>query len=163
MVSINSIIAVRYIDALYFTNKNIDFGGFPEHVTMGRIFKKEEDYIGVSFSDKNSFPQKGLLLPTGSLILDAKKSKKFTPEIKTGIVGVFWKDITYFDNDKLPKDCTTIYTEGEFFSTQKEALIIKNPKTIKIGEIVSGHPEKRKKIYFCAIPWSIITSIENYD
>lgn len=170
------IVVLKYIDALYYDQdiKTPDFNGFQEHVAIGKIFANKKDCVAISFSEREGKPIKGLFLPKGSLILSENDKKNKDTEIrkqssrfkKGNAVGIYWIDITYFDNGQVPGSCTSMYTEGKIFSFDERALVIKNPQTLKIkGGKVSSHPKYEYEDYvsFCAIPWSLITNLQNYD
>jgi hypothetical protein len=164
----NPTVAVRYIDAVYFLKgekiPTEDFK-FAVHVAIGKA-NSFDDHIILSFTwDKKNNPKEGLLLPRSALLLENKPVHNFLETIKflkvNTIVGVYWKDIVYFENTAVPKESTTMYTEGKISWISNDAIGIENPKTIKIKEEMSNHP--RDEVIFCIIPKSLITNLDIYD
>ena len=159
------VIFIKYIDSLYYTEKKLKYNGFKPHVAIGQLILKSNEHITISFTEKNGIAETGLLIPKKALIFQKRKesiinnldhSKKINSE-----VGVFWKDIVYFSDSKIPKECTSMYSEGKLFFENHEVIIVKNPETIKIKKKIENHP--RIKVYFIAIPKPLITNIEIYD
>lgn len=161
----NQVITIQYIDALYFTEKKLDYNNFVIHRAIGKLISFN-DHITISFIEKNKLPEKGLLLPKEALILE-KRSNKFNQELenlssKVGIdIGIYWKDIVYFIKGKVPDECTNMYSEGILFSTTPDAVIVKNPGTIMVKKKIGNHP--KEKTTFIVIPKSFITNVELYD
>ena len=81
-------------------------------------------------------------------------------EIGTGL-GIYWDDIVFFDNGKLPKQPTEMYTEGKIHKITKNAIIISNPITIKIKKKLENHPQQ--KATYAAIPFNLIKSVDKYE
>lgn len=168
----NQIIAIRYIDAFYSKNKKL--GGIKSitHYSVGGLISASKDFIVVSFVEKEGVPWKGLLLPYVALIFNKKSKISETTGVKNKIkkikknilVGVFWKDLVYFESGILPSSYSLMYTEGKIYSITAEAIIIKNPETIKIApKKAVNHPKKKVNISFLIIPRGFITDIEIYD
>ena len=162
-----SIVAIRYRDALYFTKKIIKDTNLPIYVAVGRPIVSN-DHVVISFTEENGISIRGLLVPNEALILEKEKTlaKVDMPSspYQTGQdVGIFWKDIVYFENRKVKNQPTQVYTEGQFFSQTSDAVIIKDPETITIkrGDI-DNHPNKIKPTFFI-VPKVLITGIELYD
>lgn len=155
------IIFIEYIDALYYTDR-LGFKDFPRHFCIGNLVEKTKKHILISFIEKGKgLIEEGLLIPTEALINQKnKKIKKFNLKVKEKI-GIFWKDIVYFKNNKIPKESTLAYSEGDVFSTTRDAVILKSAKTILIKEKIINHPKKSVK--FVVIPKVFITSIEKYE
>lgn len=160
-------VAIRYIDAFYSTKEKIESIKFTVHIAVGK-FRVFDDHVVIIFKEEDNLPKEGMLIPKQALILkDNNKSKLDFDDLdlhskKGSILGVFWKDIVYFEDGNIPEKCTTIYTEGELFSITFEAIVIKNPETIKIKtEEVRNHPENKPRFYI--IPKSFIVDIEFYD
>lgn len=162
----NTIIAVRYIDAFYSTRNELKSMKFITHIAVGKpiVFS---DYVTIIFKEEKNLPKEGILIPKESLILEDNEIKLKFDDLnlyskKSSNIGVFWKDIVYFENGNMPDKCTIIYTEGELFSVTPEAIVIKNPETIKIKtKEVRNHPDKKPRFYI--IPKSFIVDIEFYD
>ena len=161
------IYALKYKEACYFKRKvkqlNKKFK-FVEHVCLGYL-KIKNDCLVVSFEQKNDKqPVRGLIIPRSSIILKPKiKAKKHIDieKIKTGDkVEIFWKDISYFEEGIKNINSSLMITTGELFLKNSEAVILKNTQTIKVGEKIRRHPER--KISFCAIPQTVIYNIKTY-
>jgi hypothetical protein len=159
----NNIIVAKYIDALYFKqNEKLDFTEFRTHVAIGELIKSNNYHI-LCFTKKNGRVDTGLLLTHESVISNKSKIDDNNYSYIIGIdVGVYWNDIVYFINGKIPKICTKAYTEGKLFRVTLNAIIIENPKTILLKEKAINHPAD-KKLSYCVIPKSFITDIQFYD
>src|SRR3989344_2056125 len=78
------------------------------------------------------------------------------------VVGIFWKDIVYFENGKIPNKPTQMYTEGQIFLQTPDVIILKNPETLTIEhDQTHNHPQVKPTFY--TIPKVLITEIEFYD
>lgn len=170
--NMNQIIAIRYIDAFYTKEKKLGSDKIIIHHTIGKLFATTKEFTAISFTEKNNIPWRGLLLPRESLIFDARKKTSELPnvgdkisKIKTNTsVGIFWKDIVYFENGIVPEFPPLMYTEGEVFSISTRAVIIQMPQTITITpKQITNHPEGQNDITLIIIPRSLITDIEIYD
>lgn len=160
------IVVIRYRDALYDTRKQIKDFILPVYVAVGNLIVSE-DYIIIYFTEENNLPTRGILVPNEALILE-KKAKLVKVEIPNLTnqtvrdIGIFWKDIVYFENGKIPNKSTQMYTEGQFFSQTMDAIILKDPETLTIKKD-DAHNHPRVKPTFYAIPKVLITGIELYD
>jgi len=158
-------ITIRYIDAIYFTNKYCEYKKLTTHIALGKLVSCD-NCIMISFVENNGIPKKGLLVPKEALILKEKILNKNSDILKdlssykNSNIGVYWKDVVYFENN-IPNECTQMYSEGELFSEDSEIIIIKNPITIKIKNKIDNHP--KVKVFFIVIPKLFVTSIEFYD
>ena len=170
--NMNQIIAIRYIDAFYSKEKKLDSAKIIAHYAVGKLFATTKEFTAISFTEKNNIPWRGLLLPHESLIFDARKKTSELPNVVDKIskikthtsVGIFWKDIVYFENGIVPKFPPLMYTEGEVFSISARAVIIQMPQTITIiPNQITNHPEGQNDITLIIIPRSLITDIEIYD
>ncbi|MFA5888849.1 MAG: hypothetical protein WCW47_00315 [Candidatus Paceibacterota bacterium] len=160
-----NIVVARYIDALYFKkNEKLDFSQFKTHIAIGELV--DNNNIIFCFTKKNKKPNTGLLLTQESIVFKKNKKNKlynFNYLSKIGVnVGIYWNDIVYFVNGKIPEMCTKAYTEGKLFSVTSNAIIIKDPKTILLKKKVINHPADEKQSY-CVIPKSFVTDIQFYD
>ncbi|MDP2692942.1 MAG: hypothetical protein Q8O88_04855 [bacterium] len=160
------IVAIRYRDALYYTRKEIKDFILPVYVAVGNLIVSK-DYIIIYFTEEKNLPIRGILIPNEALSLE-KKEKRVVVKIPNIInqtareVGVFWKDIVYFENGKIPNKPTQMYTEGQFFLQTSDVIILKNPETLTI-ERGSMHNHPRVRPTFYTIPKVLITEIEFYD
>ena len=113
------IIAIKYTDALYYTEKKLGHTKLQTHVAVGKIAVFSDEYIALSFVEKNNIPEKGLLVPKEILILKDNNYQNFKKinlsAKKNSNIGVYWKDIIYFENGKIPNQPTIVYTEGKLF------------------------------------------------
>ena len=160
-------VAIRYIDAFYSTKEKIESIKFTTHITVG-VLRVFDDHVVIIFKEEDSLPKEGMLIPRQALILeDNSKSELDFNDLdlhskKGSVLGIFWKDIVYFESGNIPDKCTTIYTEGELFSVTPEAIVIKDPETIKIKtEEIRNHPKNKPRFYI--IPKSFVVDIEFYD
>ena len=161
------IIAIRYIDALYFKkDEKFSFDKFKTHVAVGKLVSFN-NHIMLCFTERGGLCQTGLLIPKEAIILEKENmlSNVDIHDLQSKIgsdIGLFWKDIVHFVKGKMPNHCPVMYSEGEFFSSTTDAIIVKNPETIITGqERPLNHPPE--KASFVVIPKSIITDIEFYD
>ncbi len=165
----NEIIAIRYIDACYSEKKKLSSSKLITHYSIGKLISATKDFLVISFTEKDGIPWRGLLLPHGALVFDKKNKISEVVGIKNKIkkikkktsIGIFWKDLIYFENGVLPKSYSLMYTEGELFSVTSSSVIIKNPETVNItpGKL-ANHPKTRP--FFYMIPKHLITDIEVY-
>jgi len=162
-----SIVTIRYRDALYYTRKQIKDFFLPIYVVVGNLIVSE-DYIIIYFTEKETLPIRGILIPNEALILEGKKVKQVEIKIpnisnqKVQDVGIFWKDIVYFENGKIPNKPTQMYTEGQIFLQTPDVIILKNPETLTIEhDQTHNHPQVKPTFY--TIPKVLITEIEFYD
>lgn len=159
----NPISAIRYTDAIYFTQKEIKYVRSKTYVAIGRLLVSK-DFITISFTDKNNHALRGLLVPNEALILGIPlKFKRHDFSCKVGDeIGIFWKDIVYFENGKIPKNPTKTYTEGKFYSQDSDVVVIKDPETTSLtSRGTRNHPERKPSFYI--IPKRLITGVEIYD
>jgi len=163
--------ALKYIDALYFEDEQEfkKFKTFSEHITIGWLGKSSKEKVELIFNKVDEKPKSGILLPVGSLIFtdafhrENQNIKKEEKNFSKKTVGVYWRDIVFFDNFQIPNELTDMYTEGEIFSDSGDFVVIKNSSTIKIvDKKLKGHHQE-KEILYCIIPKSFICSIEYYD
>jgi hypothetical protein len=163
--TMKNIVAIRYTDASY-TEKNIKQIGLPVYISIGEL-QVFTDHLVVVFNKKNGLPDEGLLIPKNAIIVNktqhALKSKDMYLRMKEGqTVGIFWTDIVYFTNGRIPKKCSTMYTEGTISSVTSDIIVIKNPETLSITDTkVENHPSDKASFYI--IPKSLITSLELYE
>ena len=76
-------------------------------------------------------------------------------------VAVYWKDIHYYNDNKLHKP-SLAYTEGILFFESTKYIYIKYPTTIITNEYESyNHPLIKPK--YCCVPRTLVTSIEYYE
>lgn len=170
--SMNKVVFVRYVDASYFEEKKLPNDKFIIHHAVGKIIASPKESVMLCFTKRNGIPWSCLLLPCGALILDKKNEVIEVARIKGKInklekntsVGVFWKDIVYFQNGVIPQAPSLMYTEGKVFSVTRDAVIIKDPETMNItpGKL-TDHPRELTRISFMLIPRKLITDIEVYD
>lgn len=163
-----NIVAIKYIDALYYKKyEKLKFTELTTHVAMGEVISISDDHLTLSFVNKNGIPEKGLLIPKNALIFekDTLISKKFNlSDSHIGFdIGVFWNDLVYFQNGKIPRQCTHMYSEGKLFSVTNNTLIIKNPETIKVREKNVAGNHLGREISLVIIPKSLIANFELYD
>src|SRR3989344_5503994 len=143
-----SIVTIRYRDALYYTRKQIKDFFLPIYVVVGNLIVSE-DYIIIYFTEKETLPIRGILIPNDS-------------NQKVQDVGIFWKDIVYFENGKIPNKPTQMYTKGQIFLQTPDVIILKNPETLTIEhDQTHNHPQVKPTFY--TIPKVLITEIEFYD
>ena len=161
------IVAIRYRDASYLAKRIIKGTTLPIYVAVGRPITSKNHVI-ISFTEENGTPIRGLLVPKEALILveEEKKTKKvdmqnFLPPNNSD-VGIFWKDIVYFENGKIPNKPTQMYTEGQLYLQTSDSLVIKNPETIIIKKDNMGNYPKIKPTFFF-VPKVLITGIEFYE
>ena len=159
------VVAIRYIDALFFTKKNIKDMGLKTYIALGHPAVSKNHTI-ISFTREGGFPIRGLLIPNETLVLEKQKILKKLDIPKSQSrggcdTGVFWKDMVYFENGKIPNQFAQMYTEGKFFSQTSDAIVIKNPETIEIKKgNIDNYP--KVKTTFFIIPRALITGIELY-
>lgn len=164
----DNIVAIRYIDAIYYTrSEKLNFTDFTTHIAIGNLVAVSNDHVTLSFVEKNKIPEKGLLIPKTALIFEkekyvSKRDKFNFSNLNTGSdISIFWNDLVYFQNSGIPDQCTPMYSEGKLFSLTPNAIILRESNTIKIKEKgVSMHPDRHTS--FVVIPKSFITSIEFY-
>lgn len=77
-------------------------------------------------------------------------------------ISAHWEDIVYFQNGKIPKIPTKMYTEGVFVEFRNGVIVIDNPETLLFakGKKVKNHPEKQPRRYH--IPIQLITQVTQY-
>ena len=161
----NNIVIIEYIDALYITEKKLDYNNLVIHRAIGKLISSNND-ITISFTEKNGLPESGLLIPREALILK-KKNNKFNQELEDlsskigNDIGLFWKDVVYFIKGKMSEKCTPMYSEGKLFLTTPDTIILRNPETLMVRKKIDNHP--KEKTTFIIIPKSFITNIELYD
>lgn len=170
--SMNKVVFVRYVDASYFEEKKLSNDKFITQYASGKVIAFSKESVTLCFTKKNGVPWSGLLLPHGALILDKKNEISEMARVKSKInklekkasVGVFWKDLVYFQNGVIPQAPSLIYTEGKVFSVTNDAVIIKDPETMNItpGKL-TDHPRELTRISFMLIPRKLITDVEIYD
>lgn len=168
----DQIIAIQYIDAFYFEENKLSNDKFITHYSVGKLINVSKKFVTLSFTEKDGIPWSGLLLPCEALVLDKGNEIPELSRIKSKInkiekntsVGVFWKDIVYFENGIVPQSPSLIYTEGKVFSITADAVIIKNPETMNVtpGKL-TDHPRELTYISFIVIPRKLITDVEIYD
>ncbi len=166
----DQIVAIRYIDAFYSEEKKLSSSKFITNYSVGKLVSTTRDFIVLCFAEKDGIPWRGLLLPHEALIFDEKNKTSEPANVKNKVkkikkntpVGVFWKDLVYFENGVLPSSYSLMYTEGKVHSITSKAIIIRNPETINItpGKL-ANHPKIRP--FFYVIPRYFITDIETYD
>jgi len=166
------IVALRYIDAFYSEKRTLRKKEFTPHIAVGELVFVSPDSGTVSFTEEDGIPEKGLLLPREAIVFEKKNRKRSAgtntlaaavKKLKNGdAIGIFWKDIIYFEKGIVPQSCAVMYTEGKLHAVTADAVIVKNPETIRVkpSKIVN-HPLTRPLFY--VIPRSFITSIERYD
>lgn len=163
-----NISAVRYVDAFYYTKDEemLNTQAIP-HVAVGELLQYPEHII-IIFSKFDDLPERGLVIPKSALILEEnQKNEKVSEKAfhKKESVGLYWEDVVYFGNGKIPNTPTTMYTEGTIISETKEVVVIQHEDTIAIGDNgIKNHPKPSKpKPYIFVIPKKIITSVEIYE
>lgn len=162
-----SIVAVRYVDAFYSNEKVIKDARLQQHVVVGELLSSTQKHIAVVFVKEGALPNRGLLIPKESIVferanLKIKRRIRVIRPLKNAPVGIFWRDLVYFENGVLPRECSSMYTKGRVHSVTKDAIVIKNPKTVKItprGTI--NHPKHKPAFY--VIPQALIVRIESHD
>lgn len=158
--------AIRYVDAFYTDDSSALVSSaivLPVHVAVGSATLSSDDELVLSYSKEGGKPQKGLRLPLAALILKDKEQKRQIPHLEKGQeIGVYWKDIVYFENGNVPAECSTMYTEGKIFHLASNALVVVNPETIRtVSGKVGNHPERNPAYY--VIPFSFIQNIEYHE
>lgn len=156
-------ITIKYIDALYYTSNKIVYENLSTHIAIGKLFSYSNDNIKIFFSEKNNKPESGLVLPLSTLIFDNNKNLKFKYfSIKRGeTVGVYWNDITFFTNGRVPDSYTEMYTEAKIFDEKDDVIILKNPITLMLKNKIQNHP--KTSATYAVIPKVMISDIQIYD
>jgi len=159
----NKFVAIRYIDALYYTETVLDYTVFPVHITVGNLIDLTQDIL-ISFTERNGEPCEGLRIPKKALVLNEKKEDTLSDlSFRVGLdIGLYWKDVVHFTDCQIPEACTPMYSEGLLLEVTSDAYIIKDPNTIKIGKKIANHPLDGKPT-FIVIPKSFVTDIKFYD
>lgn len=169
----NTLVAIRYVDAQFSFSKKPK-SSLPIYYTIGKLSRVYKDHVIVSYSAKNAKVQTGMLIPLSAIIFE-KNRKKYQhtypfpiKKIKKGLpMGIAWKDITHFKNDSVPKGLTEAYTEGKYFSSNKEQIIIQKPTTLLLKkEGVYNHPHtfsSNQEPEFLSIPKNFVTRIDYYE
>ena len=166
----DQVIITRYIDAFYSEEKKLSSNKHITHYSLGKLVSTSRDFIVVAFVEKNNIPWRGLLLPREAIVLkknrvsESTRIKNKIKKIKKNIsIGIFWKDLVYFENGVVPPSYSLMYTEGKVYSVTDKAIIIKNSQTIRVApKKVTNHPKKKIDISFLIIPRCFITDIEIY-
>ncbi len=162
----NTIIAIRYIDALYYTEQDLKHTNFKTNIAIGNLIISSGEHIAISFTEKNGVAEEGLLIPKQALILKGKNREiqSDLSDVSSRIgsdIGIYWTDIVHFTNGSMSDKCTVMYSEGNLYKVTPDAVIIKDPETIKTGIKIDNHPVEKPT--FIAIPKSFITNLEFYD
>ena len=161
----DSIVAVRYIDALYFKkSEKYNFTEFKTHVAVGWLVNYNT-HITIIFNKKENIPESGLVIPKEALIFENQDEQINAQNFlfkKDSSIGVYWKDLIYFTNGKIPENPMLMYSEGKIFSITNSAVILKNPETVAVSKKnIKNHPIE--KISFLVIPKLLVSNIEYYD
>lgn len=163
----NQVFAVQYTDALYFKKGELKSERPRRYIAIGKTIQKE-NYLIVYFSEKiNGAPLRGLLLPKESIILRSasiqNNGQTFSYPKRNSEIGIYWSDVVYFENGRIPDSPTNMYTEGILIKEDVNSVTIRWPKTIKIkGSDSENHPGNIEP-ESCIIPKSLINSIEVYE
>lgn len=159
-----NIIAVKYIDAIYFKKgEKFKFSDFKINVAVGWM-KSFKEHILVFFSKKDNQPEEGILIPKAVILFDKnnKKENLFLNKIKIGSsVGIYWKDIVYFNESEAPKKPATMYSEGNIFYLDDTAVALEKQETVKIDGAIKNHPKEIAS--YIVIPKSMIINLEVYE
>lgn len=168
----DQIIFIQYIDTFYFEENKLVSDKFITHYSVGKLITASKKSVVISFTEKDGMPWRGLVLPRKAIIFDEKNNMSEPARVKNKIkkmkkgttVGIFWKDIVYFENGVVPSSPSSMYTEGKIFSVTANAIIIKNPETMNItrGKL-TDHPKELIYISFMIVPRLLVTDIEIYD
>lgn len=165
------IIALRYIDAFYSTEKELSSNILIPHYAIGKPVSVFHEHITISFIEKSHRPWKGLLLPWEALILGKQQETTESAciqhkikNIKIGTaVSVLWKDLVYFENGVLPMFPTLMCTKGTLYSVTPEVVILKNPETTKVvPKSIQRYQKGSAGTSFLVIPKCFITDIKIY-
>ena len=162
---------VQYVDAYYTHTKTIGKTKLSLHNAHGYVEENNGNIIIVFIRKKNVSIRntietrenivKGLVIPNTALVSVVTSPKASI--IKNVILGtqvtVTWRDIVYVAN--LPRyDCSVLRTDGHLFRIEKDHIVLKTPKTVRIyPSPIKNHPEGDIPTYLI-IPISFILNIE---
>lgn len=161
---------IKYVDASYSYEEKINQEGLDVCEAYGYVEKNGNNII-VNFLKKvgvvdNLMKSKekiadGLVIPDTALI---SRVKLYKTDILNNMeigqsVSLNWRDVIHVAN--LPVyECPIMYTEGTLFKIEKDYIILKNPKTLRIKpEPRKNHPGSGLPTYL-VIPVAFISNIE---
>lgn len=161
---------IKYVDASYSYEEKIKQEGLDTCEAYGYV-EKNGDNIIISFIKKmevtnNLVASKekivdGLVIPDTSLISRIESYKtNILNNMEIGLsVSVTWRDVIHVANLSI-YECPTMYTEGTLFEIEKDYIILRNPKTLRINpEPIENHPGGGLPTYL-VIPVAFISSTE---
>ncbi len=161
---------IKYVDASYSYEESIKQTKLDLYEAYGYVknnknniiiifIKKRKIGVGKIINRKESVPM-GLVIPDTALILTSRVYKN---EIMKNVsinssISVTWRDVVHVEN--LPRyDCPVMYTEGILIKTDRDYIILKDPKTIRVHpRPIKNHPGSGLPTYL-VIPISFITEI----
>jgi hypothetical protein len=159
------VVAIWYIDALYFYKKPSKWPKFNQYMAVGTLVRATNECVVLEYSEKNYVTERGLLVPAAALVLskETKKSYGVLGNIKSGMrVGITWHDVVYFDEGVVPERASVMYSEGEVVMVRDDAVIIRNNKTVKMSDSTDFPNTSRKPSYFM-IPAAFIARSDVYE
>lgn len=151
---------IIYVDAHYSYKKDV---GIPSGkiISYGKIIEKTKKYINleVAWSEDPHKTEFGIVLPIGAVLGSKKKAKIFKDLYKKNdTVAVYWQDIFVYNEEYVgPKDTTPMLTEGILLEETDSYILIKNPETLNLRDVIN-HPVKKPSLYY--IPKPMIEEIK---
>jgi len=169
-----NISAIKYIDAYYF-KKGERFlpyisANFKTHYCVGLVgdLKSKKDFIKVLFSySKDYKSERGILIPKSAVVFEENNKYYRLPEENISLinkdtpVGVWWDDITYFDGENIPRECSKMYSEGKVLEILEDRIILINPTTLNLSNKLQNH-KFEEDISVVVIPRCLITGVESF-
>jgi hypothetical protein len=159
------VVAIWYIDALYFYKKPSKWPEFAHYMAVGNLVRATNECVVLEYTEKNHATERGLLVPAAALVLPKEKQKisDILGTIKQGMhVGITWRDVVYFDEGVVPEQASVMYSEGEVVMVKEDAVIIHNTKTVKVSDTTDFPNTPTKPAYFM-IPAAFITRSDVYE
>jgi hypothetical protein len=161
---------IKYVDASYSYEEKINQEGLDNCEAYGYVERNGNNII-VSFLKKVGVADSlmkskekiadGLVIPDTALISRIRLHKtEILNNMEIGLsVSVTWRDVIHVAN--LPiYECSTMYTEGILFEIEKDYIVLKNPKTLRVKpEPRKNHPGSGLPTYL-VIPVAFISNIE---
>ncbi|MBI2046212.1 MAG: hypothetical protein HYT28_02235 [Parcubacteria group bacterium] len=162
---------IRYIDAYYIYDKNIDETRLVPHNAYGYMERNGNNIIIIFIKKRRTDNKKivsekrniieGLVIPDAAplSIVNTHKTNILRNVIEGSFVAITLRDVVHVTN--IPRyDCSIMYTEGILFKIKKDHVVLKDPQTIRIYPTpIVNHPGGGKPTYLI-VPISFITDIE---
>ena len=147
--------AIRYVDARYFKKNENGFkhanDDFRIFIAVGEVVMSEnkDAHVRIVFTadvGDTEKPERGILIPLSAILFENPEQSKPLKEetsdhlVEGSSVGVWWRDIVYFDEGNVPDECTQMYTEGTLAKSSDDRIVVANPTTLKTSGQVANHP-----------------------